>query len=94
MLSVFVRINGKWEKVEETHDKLLDIDSRLLYADVVCKLTKNISGPAFEVKATTYAFHMLKGPEAKSAVEQLEAQFFGASVGTSASVNTWKVMPS
>ena len=75
--AIFVRNNGTWENAATKVE--------FLYADVVCKLTKNVLGPAFEVKAMTGVFRAQTGPGAKSALEQIDAQLFGASVGTSAS---------
>ena len=51
----------------------------------MCKLTKNATGPAFAVAVMTGMFHLQTGPEAKTPLEQIDAQFFGASVGTSVS---------
>lgn len=73
---ILFRENGSWESVE-THDTF--------FADLVCKLTKNMTGPTFAVTAMTGAFHVHTGPEAKSAIEQVDARFFGASTGFSAS---------
>lgn len=71
------RIGGSWQSVE-TYDAF--------YADIVCKLTKNLTGPAFQIKAMTGAFRAHTGPDVKSAIEQVDAQFFSASAGASTSM--------
>ena len=74
---IVARVSESWESVE-TYD--------VLYADAVCKVTKNLTGPAFSVKAVADVFHVKTGPDKKTAFEQVDAHFFGASVGSSASL--------
>ena len=73
---IVAHINASWESVE-TYDAFC--------ADLVCKVTKNLTGPTFAVKAVADVFHVHSGPGAKSALEQVDAHFFGASAGVSAS---------
>lgn len=74
---IIARSSGSWESVE-TYD--------VLYADAVCKVTKNLTGPSFSVKAVADVFHVKTGPDKKTAMEQVDAHFFGASAGSSASL--------
>ena len=74
---IVARSSESWQSVE-TYD--------VLYADAVCKVTKNLTGPAFSVKAVADVFHVKTGPDKKTAFEQVDAHFFGASVGSSASL--------
>ncbi len=53
------------------------------YVDTVCKLTKNLTGPAFKVTAGVGAFRVRTGPGAKKAMEQVDAHFFSADAGYS-----------
>ena len=73
---IAARIGGAWDSVE-TYDAL--------YADLLCKVTKNMTGPTFALKAMTGVFRVKTGPGATKAMEQVDAQFFGASAGTSVS---------
>ena len=73
---IAARIGGAWDSVE-TYDAL--------YADHLCKVTKNMTGPTFALKAMTGVFRVKTGPGATKAMEQVDTQFFGASAGTSVS---------
>ena len=71
------RINGAWRSA-----KFYDI----LYADVMYTVTKNLTGPAFAVKAHADAFHAKSRPYKRYAFEKADAHFLGGSVGASASL--------
>ena len=73
---ILFRQDGAWESVE-TYDAF--------YADVLCKLTKNLTGPSYAMTASTGFFRVHTGPGAKTAMEQVDAQFFSASAGVSSS---------
>ena len=51
------------------------------YADLICKVTKNLLGPSFSITAGTGAFRVRTGPGAKSPMEQVDAHFFSADAG-------------
>ncbi len=71
---ILARAGDEWMSCE-TYDAA--------YADIVCKLTKNLTGPAFKVTAGVGAFRVRTGPGAKTAMEQVDAHFFSADAGYS-----------
>lgn len=68
--------NGSWETVEHLE---------VVYADLVIKLTKNLTGPTFAVVAKAGAFRITTGPEAEKAIQKVDTQILSASSGASVS---------
>ena len=72
---VLFRAGDEWQKVE-TYDAF--------YVEVLCKLTKNLTGPTFAVIGNVGTFRVRTGPGAKSPVEEFDAQFLSATAAVEA----------
>lgn len=71
---ILARVNDSWDKVENCN---------VMNADLLCKVTKNLSGPSFSVTAKVSTFSIKAG--GNSVYDQINAEYFGASAGTSVS---------
>ena len=75
---IVMRLGDAWES-EETWDAVYSIG----FGDLVCKVTKNLTGPAFTVTAAAGGFRIRTGNGVKSPMEQVDAHFFSAEASTS-----------
>ena len=69
-------LNDSWISADDF------VRSDVMKAELFCKVTKNLTGPAFAVKAATTAIRLRAD---LPIAEQIEAQFFSASAGASVS---------
>ena len=68
---ILVKVNGRWKKVD---------NCEIGFADLICKVTKNYTGPSFSVKAVAGVLRVKTGGRRKgSPFNQLNALYFGGS---------------